>query len=423
MRLAPLKVVFLALNSPGYRSLGCAYVRAYAQQSGRLRGKAAFTTLDLDAGTDPWWVAYRVLQLEPDVVAPSVMCWSARDTYEALRIVKAAAPDTFVVAGGPEVSPIAEAVLVRHPEIDVVVTGEGEVTFAELLSAYAEGRPLGRVDGIAFRADDGAVRATAPRQLVSDLDKLPSPYLTGVLQPVDGATYIETYRGCPHQCGYCFESKGSTRVRSFSKQRVEAEIAFVASAPNVRTFSFIDPVFNLTRERLEWLSSVLRPYADKGARVHTVEVDIERIGDEEAELLARAGVASVETGPQTIGSRALKACRRRFDRERFVAGVEACKRHGIRVECDLIVGLPGDTVDDALESMRFCLSVDPGKIQVSTLRVLPGTDFWVRAGEHGLVFDPEPPHEIVQTREASFVDLRRAEARLTWLQRQYEAKV
>jgi radical SAM superfamily enzyme YgiQ (UPF0313 family) len=244
-----------------------------------------------------------------------------------------------------------------------------------------------------------------------------------VRPPVDGATYIETYRGCPHQCGYCFEGKGDTRVRSFSKQRVEAEIALVASAPNVRSFSFIDPVFNLTRERLEWLSSTLQPYADAGVRIHTVEVDIERIDDEAAALLARAGVASVETGPQTTGAAALNACRRTFDRDRFVAGVEACKRHGIRVECDLIVGLPGDTVDDIIESMRFCIGLDPGKIQASTLRVLPGTGFWLRADELGVVFDREPPHEVISTREASFADLRRAEVRLTWLQRQYEARV
>lgn len=420
--MRPLRVVFLALNSPGYRSLGCAYVRAYAQHDRRLRAAVAFTTLDLEAGTDPWWVAYRVLEMQPDVVAASVMCWSARDTYEALRIIKAAESDTFVVAGGPEVSTMGEEVLERHPWIDVVVVGEGELTFADLMAARIMARPLDRVAGIAYRSPDGVVRSTPPRQLLSDLDALPSPYLTGILQPVDGATYIETYRGCPHRCGYCFEGKGSSRIRAFSRKRVETEVGLIASTPGVRSFSFIDPVFNLNQERLEWLSKVLRPYAEKGVRIHTVEVDIEHIDDAVASLLAEAGVVSVETGPQTTGADALSACRRPFDRDRFVAGVEACKRHGIRVECDLIVGLPGDTVDDIFESMRFCVGLDPGKIQVSTLRVLPGTDFWARADELGIVFDHEPPHEVVCTREASFVDLRRAEVRLTWLQRQYEAR-
>lgn len=419
----PLRVVLLALNTPGYRSLGCAYVRAYAQHDPRLAGLVAFQTLDIDAGTDPWWVAYRVLQLEPDVVGASIMCWSARDTYEALRVVKAASPGTRIVVGGPEAGPIGTQVLDRHPEVDVVVVGDGEVAFADLLSALSETASLDGVDGIVYRAADGSVRTTRPRHPVEDLDRLPSPYLTGVLLPVDGATYVETYRGCPHQCGYCYEGKGSRRIRSYSKERVEAEVALIAQTPGVQSFSFIDAVFNLTRERLEWLADLLEPHARRGIRLHTVEVDIERIGDEEAQLLARAGVSSVETGPQTVGPLALAACRRSFDRERFVAGVQACKRHGIQVECDLIVGLPGDTPHDVMEGMRFCIGLDPGKIQTSTLRVLPGTEFWARAEGLGIVFDPEPPHEVISTQEASFVELRRAEVRSVWLQRQYEAKL
>lgn len=421
--MRPLKAVLLALNSPGYRSLGCAYVRAYAQHDPRLAGVAAFQTLDIDAGTDPWWVAYRILQLDPDVVGASMMCWSARDTYEALRVVKAAAPSTYVVTGGPEVGPIAEDVLARHPEVDAVVVGDGEVPFAELLLALSEGADLEDVDGIVYRSADGSVRATRPQQPLEDLDRLPSPYLTGVLAPIDGATYVETYRGCPHHCGYCYEGKGSRRIRAYSRERVEAEVSLIAQAPGVRSFSFIDPVFNLTRERLEWLAEMLEPYARRGVRLHTVEVDIERVDDEAAALLRRAGVSSVETGPQTVGARALEACRRPFDRERFAAGVEACKRHGIRVECDLIVGLPGDTPADMLEGMRFCIGLDPGRIQTSTLRVLPGTEFWARAEDLGVVFDPEPPHEVIRTREASYADLRRAEVRSVWLQRQYEAKL
>lgn len=421
--MSPLKVVLLALNTPGYRSLGCAYVRAYAQNDRRLSGVAALQTLDIDAGTDPWWVAYRVLQLEPDVVGASVMCWSARDTYEALRVVKAAAPSTFVVAGGPEVGPIAHDVLARHPEVDAIVVGDGEVPFAEILLALTDGAGLEGVDGIAYRSADGPIRTTRPAQPLDDLDRLPSPYLTGVLAPVDGATYVESYRGCPHQCGYCYEGKGSRRIRTYSRERIEAEVALIAQTPGIRSFSFIDPVFNLTRERLEWLAELLEPYARRGVRLHTVEVDIERVDDETAALLARAGVSSVETGPQTVGARALEVCKRPFDRERFTAGVEACKRHGIRVECDLIVGLPGDTAADMLEGMRFCIGLDPGKIQTSTLRVLPGTEFWTRAEDLGLVFDAEPPHEVIRTREASFVDLRRAEVRSVWLQRQYEAKL
>lgn len=423
MSTSPLRVVLVGLNSPGYQSLALGFVRAYAQAEDRLKGRIAFQTLDLEVGIDPWWVAYRALALEPDVLGVSVTCWNARAVYDLCQVVKQASPGTRIVLGGPEVSPIAEDVLAAHSQIDAVVRGEGEQTFSDLLHAYARDREPGRVDGVTARGATGAIVSAPDRALIADLDSIPSPYLSGVMTPVEGGAYIETYRGCPHRCGYCFEGKGYGRVRQFSRQRVESEIAAVAGTPGVTSFSFIDPVFNLTDERLAWLAGVLAPHAARGVRLHTVEVDIERIDDAAAALLVTAGVGSVETGPQSIGSRALETCRRSFDRDRFAAGVEALKRHGIKVECDLIIGLPGDTTADFFAGLGFCLGLDPGKVQTSTLHVLPGTDLWTRAAELGLAYDPEPPHEIIATGTIGYADLRRAEVRATWIQRTYESTV
>ncbi len=420
-RQPELGVALVDMSWPGYHSLALGYLRAYAHDDRRLSGRVGFTTLALDAQTDPWWVAYRLETIAPDVVGFSVMCFNARAVYEAARLLKTICPGTCIVLGGPEAGPLAEDILTDHPYVDAVVRGEGEETFAELLHALLTDKPLHRVEGVTARDGDRVVSAQ-DRPLISDLDSIPSPYLTGVLEPVDGATYIETYRGCPHHCGYCYEGKGYGRVRRFSRERVSAEIEAVAGADRTRSFSFVDPVFNLTPDRLAWLTSTLQPYARRGVRLHTVEVDIEKIGPQEAEMLARAGVRSVETGPQSVGRSALETCQRGFDPERFAAGVEACRDHGMKVECDLIAGLPGDSVEDVVAGLEFVLSLDPGKIQISTLHVLPGTDLWERADELGLEYQAEPPHEIVRTREAGFGDLRRVELLGMSLARLYSAR-
>jgi radical SAM superfamily enzyme YgiQ (UPF0313 family) len=403
-----LKVAFIGVSSPGYRSLALGYVRAYAQADGRLAG-VGFTTLELDTSVDAWWIAYRALALEPDVVGISVVCWNARIVYEAARIITAARPETLVVLGGPEVGPIAETVLAENPGVGAVVRGEGEIAFADLLAARLKGAELTRVEGVTARRADGRIVSAPDRRVVANLDDLPSPYLSGLLAPTDGSGYIEGYRGCPHRCAYCYEGKGQTRVRRFSDERVAAEIECIANAAGVTSFSFIDPVFNLAPERLRWLSDTLAPYARRGVRLHTIEVDIERIGADEAALLARAGVVSVETGPQSVGDAALRICGRAFDAAAFRAGVAACRDAGISVECDLIVGLPGDTEADVLAGIEFAIALDPGKVQLSTLHVLPGTVLWEQAERLGLVFDPEPPHEVVMTSELSFAQLRRLE--------------
>jgi len=231
---APLKVALVALNSPGYQSLALGYVRAFAQADKRLKGSVGFTTLDLTVDLDPWWAAYRVLGLEPDVLGLSVTCWNARSVFELCRVVREARPGMLIVLGGPEVGPVAEDVLRAHPEIDAIVRGEGEVTFTELLAARLRGRPLVRVEGVTARGSDGAIISAPDRALVSDLDSIPSPYVTGVMTPVDGGAYIESYRGCPHRCAYCFEGKGYGRIRSFSEARIRAEIDAIAASPGIR---------------------------------------------------------------------------------------------------------------------------------------------------------------------------------------------
>jgi anaerobic magnesium-protoporphyrin IX monomethyl ester cyclase len=412
----------VALNWPGYQSLALGYLRTYAEAHERLHRRVAFQTLDLTTEINPWVVAFRVLRIQPDVVAFSVTCWNAAAVYETCRIVREAQPDIVIVLGGPEVGPQAENVLRDNAAVDMVVRGEGEETFAELLRAIVTGKRAWMCKGVTARDGDEIVSA-ADRALIEDLDSIPSPYLRDVLVPTEGSAYVETFRGCPHRCGYCFEAKGAIGIRSFSRERVAAEIAQIAATPGVTTFSFIDSVFNLTKERLTWLADVLEPHARRGMRLHTIEVDIERIGEPEAEDLRRAGVVSVETGPQTIGAEALETSLRTFDPDRFSAGVEALRRAGISVECDLIIGLPGDDAFDVIGGLRWLLDLDPGVIQSSTLRVLPGTDLHRRAGELGLAFDAEPDHTVVQTEGIRYVDIRRLELMASALQKGYRARL
>jgi len=402
-------IALCGVSAPGYRSLANAYLRESLKTDVRLP-EVWVTTPDFNTGTDPWWIAYQLLELDPapDVVGFSVVCFNARVVYEVIRILKAASPAVRVVVGGPEVGPIAEQVLGEQPGVDYVVTGEGELTLPDLVHALVRGGDPCAVPGVTGR-EGGRVCSGPERPLIEELDELPSPFAGSTSHATDGSTYLETYRGCPHSCSYCFEGKGSTRIRSFGWDRIAADIEAVATIPGMRALSFIDPVFNLTTDRLRHLSELMAPWVARGIRLHTIEVDIERIGDEEAALLARAGVVSVETGPQTIGTAALEACRRTFDASRFAAGVAACKRAGISVECDLIVGLPGDTVADVAAAFDFVLGLDPGKVQLSTLHVLPGTDLWSRSRELGLVFDPQPPHELIQTAQMTYAELRRLE--------------
>ena len=405
----PYVVALVGISRPGYRCLANGYLRESLKRDMRLPSLAV-ATLEFDTDVDAWWVLYQVLSLTPapDVLCFSVYCWNARIVYEVLRLLEKVRPDQQVVLGGPEVGPIADDLYVRFSQITYIVRGEGEQVLCDVVHALWRG---------------GDLTLLPRREPVEDLDTVPSPYSDAHPPAIDGSAYLETFRGCPHRCAYCYEGKGISRIRTFSWQRIAQDIEYMATIPGMQSFSFVDSVFNLTKERLERLSDILEPYARRGLRLHTIEVDMERIDDEEARLLKRAGVVSVETGPQTTGAAALACCNRTLDKAAYLRGVEACKRVGIRVEADLIIGLPGDTVDAVLESIRFALRADPGVVQASTLHVLPGTLLWEEADKLGLVFDSEPPHEIVATRDIDYLQLRDLEVFSSALGALYRAQL
>jgi len=405
----PYVIALVGISQPGYRCLANGYLRESLKRDTRLPA-LAIATLERDINDDAWWIAYELLSLEPapDLISFSVYCWNARIVYEVLDLLYTLSPEQNIVLGGPEVGPIADEIMARFPQLAYLIRAEGEQCLGDVVHALVQRRDL---DLLPHRAP------------IEPLDSIASPYNDTHPPATDGSAYLETFRGCPHSCAYCYEGKGIAKIRSFSWDRIAQDIERMATTPGMKSFSFVDSVFNLTKERLEKLTEILEPYAKRGIRLHTIEVDIEAIDDEQAQLLKRAGVISVETGPQTTGAEALKLCNRSLDKDAYLRGVQACKDVGIRVEADLIIGLPGDTVTTILDSFRFAIDADPGIVQASTLHVLPGTLLWDTAEELGLRYDLDPPHEVIETRDVNYTDLRNLEVFGNALGRLYRARI
>ncbi len=419
-----LRVLLVALNScsnPHYFSLANGYLKAYALAVPELSEKVSIETADFCVECNSvTQILFYLAGAQPDVVGLSCYCWNMEKMSDIVRLAAGILPETAFVMGGPEVGPIAHEVLAKNPNASVVVRGEGEKTFAEYLRSAVEGLPLTSVDGITFRDGDSII-ANPDRRPIENLDEIPSPYLTGALRPVDGVTYLETYRGCPFSCSYCYEGKGLRRLRYFSDERVESEIEFIMSHPEIKSFSFIDSVFNLSRERLSKLAGWLSDHNERGVVLHTIEIAAEQVDEETVELFKKAKVISVETGPQAVHPETIENARRRFDREKFAAGVRALEEAGIKVECDMIIGLPGDNFFRFAQSAAYVFSLAPSKVVFSTLNVLPGTDFYRRAAEFGLEFDEKAPHVVQQTASFPFRELRKAEMFARSLDREYNA--
>ncbi len=415
-----LSVILCSFNVCGYHSLALGYLKAFALKDDLVRQAADIEIIDFCVDcNNPRQVLYYLARKRPDVVGFSCYCWGMNQIVEICGQLKNILPRATLVLGGPEAGPIAEAWLARLPAVDAVAKGEGEATFAEVLGAVLRKRSLREVAGLAFR-EGNQLYVTQPRPLIEDLNEIPSPYLTGVLPPREGVTYLETFRGCPFRCAYCYEGKNFPKLRYFDPERTRAEVAWLAASHQVHTFSFVDSVFNLRPKKTAELAEIIATAGQGRCRLHTIEVVAETITEKTIKAFRRAGIDSVEMGPQTVNPATLANVHRFHNPERFERALGLLRQAGIRTLCDLIVGLPGDDFFKVLHSARTVFSYSPDRVVFSILHVLPGTYLWEQGGEKfGLAFDPKPPHIALGCRGFPFEELVRAEVMCKALDREY----
>jgi len=396
--MPPFTVTLVSFNAAGHFSLANGYLKAYAEKDRSLRTQVGIDLVDFAVeSNDARQALFYLSQRLPDVLGISCYCWNVEVSLELARLYKALAPKGVVVLGGPEVGPIAERYLQENDALDIVVRGEGEETLQQLLRHLAAGEgTLEEIQGLTYRRDR-TVASNPDRPPIVNLDEIPSPYLSGVLKARDQVTYIETSRGCPYHCAYCYEGKEAPGVRLFSEKRIQREIQAVMGTPGVRSFHLVDSVFNLNKERLRCLAQLIAEVNQTDAQILTVEVIADLIDPETAELLREAKVASVETGPQTVHADTLALMRRPHRPDAFARGIRLLQEAGIQILCDLIIGLPGDNFFRFAQSIREVMALRPTTLVFSILHVLPGTELYEHAHRYGLRFDSRAPHLVIDT--------------------------
>ncbi len=413
-----LKCVLVALNVHGYTSLALGYLRSSLEANDELNQEIEVETLDLCFDC---YDAHQIMKLIGDVppflVGFSCYVWNFNTFSELARLINAVWPDTKIVLGGPEVTPHPAEVLKKLPFLTAVIYGEGEETLVELVKVLKGNGSLSQVRGIAY-VDKREIRVNEKRPLIEPLDRIPSPFKNPFFKLKNETTYIETYRGCPFKCAYCFEGKNYERLRHFSLQRIKEDLSLIL-AKGVRSFSFVDPVFNLNRTHLKQIARVLKEVGIEKARLHTIEVVVENLDSDAVAILKEISVESIETGPQAIHPETVRNINRYFNREKFKKGVLSLQKAGIKVILDLIIGLPGDNFYRFLASTAFVFSLSPHRVIFSTLHVLPGTHLFENWQQFDLLFDREAPHYVWQNYSFPYQEIRLAEIMAKSLGKEY----
>jgi radical SAM superfamily enzyme YgiQ (UPF0313 family) len=380
--------------------LAAAYLKLFAQRRGVESWRIEVFPAGLSNRLGDRAVAAAILERRPRLVGFTCYLWNIQRTLWIAEQLKAAQPDLCIVLGGPEITADNLWVL-EHPAIDLAAIGEGEQTFVDLLSALSEGRPTEGIPGLWHRGGD----LPRPRSSLADLDQINSPYIEGILDAAEEQTMLmETSRGCRYRCKFCYYPKSYDSIYRMTPREIEASLRH-ARERGVKEIYLLDPTLNQRPDFAGFLR--LLAQGNPGRQfTYSAELRAEGIRDETARLLREANFQEVEVGLQSIDPEAQKLMGRHVSLEAFERGAKAMLDEGLRVRVDLILGLPGDTVDSVRRGLEYLDRVRPfNELQVFNLSILPGTAFRQMAGELKLEFQPRPPYYVLKTPTLDLDDL------------------
>jgi hypothetical protein len=361
-------------------SLAPGYLAAYAEAKGLLaRGDWKLLPRDLsDYGSDTA-IVEAILADAPEMVAFSLYLWNLERSLLIAERLAAAAPRIKLIAGGPEV--VAGMPIFKRSPFMSLIEGEGELPFAELLDDERRGKPLAKH----YKA----------RSLI-DLAELPNPYLAGTLPfEADRPVHLETMRGCPGHCGYCYYGKNYPELRRFPREDAN-KVVERASAEGVKELYLMDPSFQASSDLTERLISLAR--ANSGGMGLHAELRLESVTEELGRLYAAAGLSEAEVGLQSTNPQALEAVGRGWDRKAFERGAEIMTKNRILVKTGLILGLPFDSYENVIETFDFLGMQGLGQeAELYPLSLLPGTEVREKADDWGMTRMDKPPYWVTST--------------------------
>lgn len=290
-----------------------------------------------------------------DLVAFSVYVWNHGYSYALAKRIKQLNPECVIVMGGPEVAITDPDLFEKHPWMDLVIKLEGEKTFSTVLGTDPE--HWSQVPGVLINRNGSRID-TGDSERISDLDELPSPYLTGVFDQLiadnPDVTWngtIETNRGCPFQCTFCdWGSLTYNKVKKFRLERVFDELEWLGQ--HCAFVTFTDANFGMFVERDNMIVDKLIEVQLKYKKITSYGMTWAKnqkneVVDIVRKLIDRSPTATngLTVSVQSMDEQVLDIIKRRnLEQHKIQEIFSLCDRWSIPVYTELIIGLPGETV-------------------------------------------------------------------------------
>ena len=394
-------IVLTTLNAKYiHAAFGLRYLLA---NLGPLRSSAVLVEFDINQR--PLDIAEMLLARDPKIIGFGVYIWNVAPSTEVIATIKRLRPEIKIILGGPEVSYETESQPIVQLA-DHVITGEADLKFAEVCRGLLGGAELPLGQDVQQR-----VPTTLPKIIPAEL-----PDFSNIILPYDLYTdddiahriiYVEASRGCPFTCEFCLSSL-DIPVRQVPLPVFLGQMQHLLDR-GVKQFKFVDRTFNLNIATSRTILEFFLARHQSGHFYH-FEMIPDRLPAELREIIAKfpPGTLQFEVGIQTFNPEVGALISRRQNYERLADNFNYLRRQtGVHIHADLIVGLPGESIESFATGFDRLIALGPQEIQVGILKRLRGTPIIRHDAEWQMVYGAHPPYEMLQNRLVDFATMQR----------------
>ena len=356
-----------------YLPIGLAYLAAVLEKN-----QHEITVIDCPASNiNHEKLKITLTSFDPDIVGITSMTPTIQSALLSARAAKEACPDAKVVVGGPHPTFMDREILNEESTVDVVVRGEGEQTFVELVQTNFDSKSLHEVDGITFR-EGGQTIQTPNRAFIQALDQLPYPaykYFPLENYRVFGKLFLPiiTSRGCPFQCSFCTSSRVfGKQYRARSPKNIVDELEMLKDTYKADAFTFYDDTLTLEKNRIFEICDLI-----KERKINIpwdCQTRVDQVSKEVLKKMRETNCQQIFFGVESGCQETLNAVSKKTLVEQNEKAIKWAKEVGLFVAISVMAGYPGETRESLKKTLDFVRKTKPDDVYLCVATPYPGTE-------------------------------------------------